>query len=156
MKEKNNKILYAITAIVIAVLLIGGIYFITGKQSQSTSTRETNNTNKDVSIEDFKKALNERGLTITSENAKAGTLIGATEGYGYTINDGTIEIYKFDEKSSNDLTKSNIKSAKEKGIVTMPSFNNVTLNAKYNKGLVLISYDEHPDKDKILEIFNNL
>ena len=38
----------------------------------------------------------------------------------------------------------------------MPAFNNIEYKAVYNKGLVLINYEEHPNKDKILEIFNSL
>ena len=38
----------------------------------------------------------------------------------------------------------------------MTSFNNYELKVVYNKGLILVNVEDHPDKDKILEIFNNL
>ena len=38
----------------------------------------------------------------------------------------------------------------------MPLMNNLEINVKYNKGLVLINYEEHPDSEKILEAFNSL
>ena len=44
---------------------------------------------------------------------------------------------------------------KKDGKISMPTFE-TTLDAKYNKGLCLIGYENHPDSEKILEIFNNL
>ncbi len=152
-KRKKKTGLYVFIALIIAVLLGGGIYFAIKGKSQDVSAKETS---KVITIEDFKRALNENGLTVTNENSKIASLIGATEGYGYTIGNDIIEVYKFDEKSDTDLTKNNIKSAKEKGIITMPEFNNASFNVKYNKGLVLSNYEQHPNKEKILEVFNSL
>lgn len=113
--------------------------------------------NKEVSIESFKKKLIDNGLEITEETTKAGSMIGAKEkGYGYEINGKFIEIYQYDLNSIEELTKNNIKLAQTEGKITMPAFNNIEYKAVYNKGLVLINYEEHPNKDKILEIFNSL
>lgn len=118
---------------------------------------DTKNKSNKLSIEDFKSELIKNNFEITDEMTKLGSMIGANEvGYGYEINGSYIEIYEYDEESTEELTKQNIKSAKEKNVVTMPAFNNIELPAIYNKGLVLISYKDHPDKDKIVEIFNNL
>ena len=38
----------------------------------------------------------------------------------------------------------------------MPSFNNYEFKVKYNKGLVLVNSEEHPQEEKIVEIFQSL
>ncbi|MBP3463770.1 MAG: hypothetical protein J6K45_04740 [Clostridia bacterium] len=153
--------------IIVAVFTVGGLclgIYIRTKENpvnyisnHINEESETKNLSQDLSIEDFKSALLKNNFEITDEITKMGTLIGANElGYGYEINGAYIEIYEYDEKSSEELTKQNIESAKEKNVIIMPAFNNVELPAIYNKGLMLVSYEEHPNKEKILEIFNNL
>lgn len=156
MERKFKISLYVIIAIVIIALLCGIGYYISKQQSEEVSMKETEQSNKEITIEDFKNALEQKGLKITNTTTKLGSLIGAIEGYGYTINNETIEIYKFDVNSNDNLTVNNIKSAKEKEIITMPDFNNMTFKAKYNKGFVIINFEQHPSKDKILEAFNEL
>lgn len=153
--EKKKRAIWPLVIILIIALavLCGAIYYIIEDESILNVFKEEK---KDISIQDFKETLENNGMVITNTTNKMGALIGAVEGYGYTVNGVDIEIYKFDEKSNEDLTKSNIKSAKEKGIITMPDFNNMTFTAMYNKGLLLLNYEQHPNKDKIVEIFNNL
>ena len=83
-------------------------------------------------------------------------LLGASEGESYMISDSLIQVYKFDSTKSDELTVSNLKKAKDEGKVVMPSFNNYELKVVYNKGLILVNVEDHPDKDKIIEVFNNL
>lgn len=151
-----KKSLFVIIAIIIIALLCGIGYYISKQQSEEVSMKGTENSNKEITIEDFKNALEKKGLKVTNITNKVGSLIGAIEGYGYNINNETIEIYKFDLNSNDNLTMDNIKSAKEKEIITMPDFNNMTFKCKYNKGLVLINYEKHSSKDKIIEVFNEL
>ena len=155
MKKEEGNVLSIVLVIVIIVLIVaGGIFLVMNTQKNEETSSKTNS--KQVSIEDFKMALQNKNIIITEETKKSATMIGAEEGYGYEINGQSIEIYKFDEKSNIELTKNNIKSAKENGIVTMPDFNNMTFNVKYNKGLVLLNYEQHSNKEEILEVFNNL
>lgn len=153
--------------ILIAVFTVGGfglgIYIKTKENPVNyisnyiNKDSDTKNKSNKSSIEDFKSALLKNDFEITDEITKLGTLIGAKEvGYGYEINGAYIEIYEYDEKSSEELTKQNIKSAKEKNIIIMPALNNVELTATYNKGIMIVAYEEHPNKEKILEIFKNL
>lgn len=153
--------------IIVAVFTVGGfclgIYIKTKENPVNyisnyiDKNNDTKNKSNKLSVEDFKSELIKNNFEITDEITKLGTLIGAKEvGYGYEINGAYIEIYEYDEKNSEELTKQNIKSAKENNVVKMPAFNNVELPAIYHKGLLLISYEDHPNKDKILEIFNNL
>lgn len=153
-----KKTLKFITLLAIMVLLV---VTLTGCTSDNTgSSVETNGgTTKqesNISIDDFIKKLEEADLKINDKINKSSELIGAKEGYGLEINGEYIEIYLYNTNSQEELTKSNIKSAKEKGIITMPSFDNYEMKAVYNKGLVLVGYEEHINKDKILEVFNNL
>lgn len=147
---KNIKVIIAV--IVIVALIALGIYFGTkGKESE-----EVNSSSQEISIENFKNALQNKGLTVTEVTPKVGTMIGADEGYGYKINGTSIEIYKFNEESNNELTKSNIDKAKNQGIIVMPDFNNMEIKGKYNKGLLLVNYEGHPNEDEIVSAFNSL
>lgn len=154
-----KKTLKFITLLVMMVLLV---VTLTGCTSDNTgSSVETNGATtkhkvSNVSIEDFIKKLEEADLKINDKINKSSELIGAKEGYGLEINGEYIEIYLYNTNSQEELTKSNIKSAKENGTITFPSLDNYKIKAVYNKGLVLAGYEEHINKDKILEIFNNL
>ena len=154
----NGKFKYIIIFLIIVVLISGGIYFFMKNKNdmEQPVNSSSESINKETSIKEFKDKLQTNGLTISEEIQKSATLIGAEEGYGYIIDDVSIEIYRFDENSSDDLTKSNIKSAKNEEKITMPTFNNMEMKVKYNNGLCLVNYENHPNKDKILEIFNNL
>lgn len=153
-----NKKIYIIISII--VLVIGGItiYFLTQKDVNTPN----NNNNQSQSLisenkfEAFKEKLQNSGYEITGEVKKAAELVGAQEGYSYEINGSNIEIYKFNLNSSEELTKSNLKSAKNEGKIYMPSFNNYSIEVKINNNLVLTSYSNHPDKDKIIKLFNEL
>lgn len=162
--EKNGNLKYIILVIIIIAVLAIGIYFIVnnkGEESTMTSTEAQQSTIgqteevKETNIEEFKTKLEESGLTISDTIQKSAELIGAEEGIGYEIDGEVIEVYKFNENSTDDLTKTNIESAKKDGKINMTTFN-MTLNVKYNKGLCLVRYENHPDKEKILEVFNNL
>lgn len=142
--------------IILIIIFILGIFILTGCSNDESMKTSSQVSMKQVSIEDFKNSLQKSGLAITKESNKLATMIGAEEGYGYEINGEDIEIYRFNEKSNEELAKNNIKSAKEKGFVTMPDFNNMTFNVKYNKGLILGNYENHPDREKILKIFYQL
>lgn len=147
-------------AIIIIAILSVGIYLIINKGNETiqTSISSSNETKKteEKTIESFKSKLQENGVSITNEIEKSAMMIGAEEGIGYEINKSVIEIYKFNEESNEEIAKNNIKSAKSKGIINMLSFNNMELKVKYNKGLCLVKFEKHPDKDKIVDIFTNL
>lgn len=162
--EKNGNFKYTILVIIIIAVLAIGIYFIISNEGEKTtmtsteaqiSTTEQTEEVKEVTIEDFKTKIEESELTISDTIQKSAELIGAEEGIGYEIDGAVIEVYKFNENSTDDLTKTNIESAKKDEKISMTTFN-MTLNAKYNKGLCLVGYENHPDEEKILEVFNSL
>lgn len=154
----RNKKLIILSIILIGVILITSISFIIISNSKTNETASKTNESKvkEITISNFKDKLEENGFVITDVSQKSANLIGAEEGFGYEINGEFIEIYKFNEESTEDLSKNNIKSAKSDEKIRMPTFNNMKFNVKYNKGLVLMNYEKHPNKDKVLEIFNNL
>lgn len=157
MKEKLFLIIDLILILLFGVIIVINI---SKKQntivSNTTNQIETEANNSTLTIKLFKENLIKNGFTISNEIQKAAELIGANEGYGFEIDGSTIEIYNFNLNSEDSLTKSNINSAINEGKVYMPSLNNYSINAKINKNLVLVSFDAHPDKDKIIKIFNEL
>lgn len=155
-KEREGNLKYILIFIIIIAILAIGIYFIINRGNDTEMTSVKTTSSKEKTIEDFRKKLEENGLVIANTIQKSSTMIGAVEGIGYEINGSVIEIYKFDENSTEELARNNIKSAKSNGTVSMPSFNNITLNVKYNNGLCLVNYENHPNKEKIIEIFNKL
>lgn len=145
--------------IIFCIVIVAALGFFVGTNIiDKNESKETfgSSISNGLEIKDFKEKLIQNSITIQEETAKAGNLIGAVEGYGYQINDKAIEIYKFDNNSKDELTTQNIKAAKEDGKVKMPSFNNIELDAIYNKGLVLVSYKGHPLESRIVEIFKGL
>lgn len=158
---KIRKLAYVMLTIALLIVLTGCSSSETENENTASNAENTAGTSetKVATIEDFKNKLDQSGLQVSAETSKVGSMIGAEDqGYSYTINGTSIEVYKFDEASSDSLTKQNIKSAKENGTVTMPDFNNYELKGNYNKGLFVVTNvnAEHPDTDKIVSILNSL
>lgn len=150
-----------VTIILIAIIILASsasIYFYNKEHKVNETKEEVKELlNEKVTIEDFKKKLEESGITISMETEnKESKEIGASRGYTYMISEKVIQVYEYDLNNTDELTVTNIKMAQEKGKVVMPLMNNLEINVKYNKGLVLINYEEHPDSEKILEAFNSL
>lgn len=146
-----------ITIIIVIALIVCAVLFIGGNKQKNEPTQESSSdpVKEGITINDFKDNLNNKGLNVTKETKKMGEMIGATEGCGYEINGKSVEVYKFDEKSTETLTVNNIEMAKTSGKIKMPDLN-MEFKAIYNKGLVLINYEGHPNEKEIVEVFNNL
>ena len=157
MKKNSRIIVVALIILIIVAAVLGILLYNREHKVQETKQEAKELVEESVSIDEFKKKLEEAGLKIDleTENPEC-NLIGASEGSSYMISDSLIQVYKFDFNKSDELTVSNLKKAKESGKVLMPSFNNYELKVVYNKGLILVNVEDHPDKDKILEVFNNL
>jgi len=154
--KKNIGVIVLILLICVAAVL--GIFLYNKEHKVVENKKEIKELVKETAtIEDFKKKLDESDLKIEleAENTEC-DLIGASEGMSYTIDDSLIQVYKFDLNKSDELTVSNLKLAQESGKVIMPSFNNYEFQVVYNKGLILVNSENHPDKDKIVEIFKSL
>ncbi len=155
---KKSRIVTIILIAIIILASIASIYFYNKEHKVNETKEEVKELlNEKVTIEDFKKKLEESGITISMETEnKESKEIGASRGYTYMISEKVIQVYEYDLNNTDELTVTNIKMAQEKGKVVMPLMNNLEINVKYNKGLVLINYEEHPDSEKILEAFNSL
>lgn len=112
---------------------------------------------ENVSIEEFKKRLEEAEIKIDEESdSTSSEIIGASEGKVYKIGDSTIRVYKYDLNQTGELTVSNLKLAQESGKVKIPSLDDLEIDVIYNKGLILIDDEEFENKNKIVEIFKGL
>ncbi|MCQ1530464.1 hypothetical protein [Lutispora saccharofermentans] len=108
------------------------------------------------SIDGFVKALKANGFRL-SKVGKMSDMMGSVDGYKYNVNGIGIEIYKFDLNSKLPISVKNIKSIQESGKMILPlQTGDTEIQAKINNDLVIAGYENHKDKDKILEIFNSL
>ena len=154
----KKNIVVVLLVLLICVAAIAGIFLYNKEHKVIESKNEVKELVKEnATIEDFKKKLDESELKIDleAENTEC-DLIGASEGMSYTIDDALIQVYKFDFNNSNELTVSNLKLAQDQGKVVMPSFNDYEFKVVYNKGLILVNSEDHPDKDRIVELFMSL
>ena len=102
-------------------------------------------------IEQLLNYFKSNNLTVGEKEEKAYEMIGANNGCAVYINGSKIEIYSFDLKSDNELTKRNLQSAKNNGTVSAIG---IPINVKLNGDLIICNYEDHPDKDKIIELFS--
>lgn len=156
--SKRNRVLVIISILVIFIAASLSIFLYNKEHKVKENKEEVQELEKEVlKIDEFKKKLEEAEIKIEDETEnKECNLIGASEGVSYKISDKEIQVYRFDFDKPDELTVSNLKKAQEEGKILMPSFNNVEIKVLYNKGLILVNYEDHPEKDKIIEIFNNL
>ncbi len=118
----------------------------------------------DARLDSFEKNLKEAGMKLGERAFKDATALGAKEGYGLNINDIPVEVYLFDKNSGDAWTTENLKAAANSQTVTIFGVEingkSPTLDCVLNGDLIVIfpmeSMMPHPDKDKIVEIFNQL
>lgn len=103
------------------------------------------------SLNDIVENFKTNGLEIGEKSEKIFALIGAKDGYSIQLNGEKVELYEYDPDSKEDLTKTSLKTAEEGYIDMVGTKVNVILNGN----IVLAGYDDHPDKDKIIELFKN-
>ena len=129
------------------------------KQAVSASTATPTSTksstvNKTVSknrLGDLVDSFKSNGFTVGEKTEKMAAIIGAKAGFGIQLNGKNVEIYEYDPDSKDELTVNNLETAKD-GYIDMSGF---TIKCILNRNLILAGYDEHPDKDKIVETFKN-
>lgn len=157
MKNKNTYVVIGLV-LLIAVAAISSIFLYNKEHNVNAPKQEAKKLVKEVaSIDSFKNKLIENEIEIAEENENTEcNLIGAAKGVSYKIDNEVIQVYKFDLDKSDELTVTNIKKAQEEQKVIMPSFNDYEFKVKYNKGLILINSEDHPQGEKIVEIFESL
>ena len=153
--SKKSRIITVVLVLIIIISAILGIVFY--NKEHNVNIKEENQIEKEISIEDFKNKLEDAGIVIEAESKnEANEKIGAMDGVTYLIDGKPIQVYVFDENSTDELTVSNLKKAKEEGKVVMPSFDNYEFKVLYNNGLIIVNLDDNSQKEKIEEIFNSL
>ena len=150
-----------LTTIVLAMMIISML----GCTSKtSTDTKKAADTAKTASSSEVKKfdydtfvnALKKEGFKVEKGNAVAGC-IGEIDGYQYKINGTAIGVYTIDINSKNPVTVNNIKMAKKSEKMNLDLQSGpMAVSAMINNNLVIMDYDKHPNKDKIIKIFKDL
>lgn len=154
--SKKNKVITVILILIIIISAVLGIVLY-NKEHDINAKKDEKVGEEKISIANFKQKLEEAGIVIESETEnEANEKIGASKGVTYIIDGKPIQVYILDENSEDELTVSNIKKAKEEGKVVMPSFDNYEFKVLYKDGLIIVNSEEHPQKDKIQEVFKNL
>ncbi len=115
----------------------------------STKSSTVNKTVSNNRLGDLVEFFKSNGFTVGEKTEKMAAIIGAKAGFGIQVNGKNIEIYEYDSKSKDELTVNNLETARD-GYIDMSGF---TLKCALNGNLILAGYDEHPDKDKIVETF---
>lgn len=145
-------------ALLLSIVVIGSVFVGCGekkdqaKEPQQQGQEQDNEKEEKNPIDSLKKSFEKAGFKIGDNETLAYDMIGATAGEKFKLNDQLIEVYYYDNNKLNDEGKKYLKEA-EKGSI---NFSGLNLPVKYNKkGLVLARFDEHKDKDKILEVFNS-
>lgn len=150
-----------LTTIVLAMMIISMI----GCTSKtSTDTKKAADTAKTASSSEVKKfdydtfvnALKKEGFKVEKGDNMAGC-IGEIDGSEYKINGTAIGVYRMDLNSKNPVTVNNIKMAKESEKMKLDLQSGpMEVSAIIKNNLVIMDYDKHPDKDKIVKIFKDL
>lgn len=102
-------------------------------------------------LDNLKKELVNSGLAIGENQMLAFSMVGATNGYKFDVNGKSIEIYYYDVKNLSKEQKQFYDQA-QNGSMSVNGFN---FPVVFKNNLVLVIPDGHPQKDKILEVFNN-
>lgn len=118
--------------------------------SESSVKQQTSESSEDALgklVEYFK----ESGFTVGAKSNKMAALIGAKGGFGIELNGKQVEFYEYDLDSTEELTVTSLRTAKD-GYIDMLG---MKIKVVLNGNLLLVVYDSHPDKDKIVELFKN-
>lgn len=97
-------------------------------------------------LDEFKQGLVDEGFSVGDNETVAYEMMGASNGYKFKVNDSLIEIYEYtDDNDQHEQAKN--------GSVDMSGFN---IPVIYSNGLALCRVNEHPNKDKIIDILNSI
>ncbi len=156
-----KKILSGIIVAAMIISMVGCTNKVDANKT-NTNTTKTNETSaqqeqgKKFDYDTFVNALQKENFKVEKGSPVAG-LIGEIDGYQYKINGTAIGVYRVDLNSKNPVTVENIKSAKESGKVKLDLQQGSTeVPGKINNNLLIMDFDKHPDKEKILKVFMDL
>lgn len=145
----NKKLIASLFISFAAISLVG-----CGNSQSVANSKETvkqEDTKSDNPLDDLKKSFADSGLNVGENKDLAYSMMGATNGYKFEINGKPIEIYYYDSKNLKDDQKKFYNQAKNGSV----DIGGVNVSVVFKNDLVIVRVDKHPDKDKILEVFNN-
>lgn len=102
------------------------------------------------SLQGLKDLFKEEGFEVGENEVLAFQMLNAGGGIKFKLGSELIEIYEYDLGNLSDEAKITVDQA-EKGSVDMSGFN---IPVVYKEGFMIARYEDHSQKEKILEIFN--
>lgn len=139
-----------VSILVLLTLLLGATIGCTKKEEAKQNVPEKKQEEVKPNLDRLKEEFKKEGLEVGDNENVAFDMLGANNGYKFKLNGELIEIYEYNLNALSENGNKFVEQAKN-GSVTMSGFN---IPVKYNDGIMITRYDEHKDKDKILEIFN--
>lgn len=103
-------------------------------------------------LDKFRKEIEKAGNQVSASKEANYSVIGAQNGYIFSVNGEYVEIYEYNEKNLNDAGKKAIEEAKA-GTITIDG---KSQKALYKDGLLLTNIEGHSNEDGIIEVFNKL
>lgn len=101
-------------------------------------------------LDDVVEHFRGQGLAIGEKIFKVYDMIGAIDGFGIEVEGEEIELYMFDPAAADSETLEQLESAKTKGQMSMSGF---VFPVTMNGNIMLTRYDEHSEKERIIEAF---
>ena len=135
------------TAYRLFLVLVFSVYFI--GRFGGTIKRELGLVRVSITLTDFENALESNGITYSDKTPYKPLqipMMKAVDGASYIIDGYGIKVCQFDLR--------NVQSRLGHSRMANLDFDGVNYLA--NKNLILVPYEEHPEWDKILKVFNSL
>ncbi|MBA2912301.1 uncharacterized lipoprotein YehR (DUF1307 family) [Clostridium beijerinckii] len=147
----KKKFIASVLALFTITSLVGcGSTQTTENADAKEPTRQESNKNANP-LDGLKQEFVKAGFTVGDNKELAYSMLGATNGYKFDLNGSPIEIYYYDSKNLKEDDKKFYEQAK-KGKIDMSGIN---VPVVLKNDIMIVRADEHKDKDKILEVFNN-
>ena len=121
----KNKMIFAILPVAMLLIVTG-----CGTEKPEDKKKEDNTPKVSYSFNELESDLKSIDPNV-QVNEKSAGLVGAIEGYGYILENCSIEVYKFDTNSDQ------YKKAKKEQKLSMPSFE-MTFDAKVDNGYGIV------------------
>jgi peptide subunit release factor RF-3 len=116
-------------------------------QNEENQESEENEASESADLlADVLNHFESNGFTVGEKTLKAFEMVGAVDGFGIELDGENVEFYLY-ESDSEDLEE-----MKTTGQYNMDGF---VINAQVNGNVALMGYEEHPEADKIVEVFNS-
>ena len=120
------------------------------EKTQETVQNEVSK--KTIGLADVVQYFKDQGLSVGDVSTKAYDMMGAVDGFGLDVGGNQVELYMFDPEKANEETLKNLDDAEKIGKFSAMGFSFPVVK---NGNILLAGYEEHPEKDKIIEMFKS-